>query len=95
MGALTEQQLAQFAAGQLAEVEALLAGHHGEPLCACGRPAPCPHAETLRHRRAHWRTQLALAERTIVLPVIATARVPMPARRRAHRPRWWRWRRRS
>jgi hypothetical protein len=37
--ALTGQKLARFAASQLAEVEALLVGHRGEPTCSCGRPA--------------------------------------------------------
>ncbi|GGK29849.1 hypothetical protein GCM10010124_23210 [Pilimelia terevasa] len=54
---------AAYAAAQLADIAAILARHGpgGGACCACGRPDPCPHAETLLRHRAHYRRCLAQA----------------------------------
>ncbi|GGK29886.1 hypothetical protein GCM10010124_23250 [Pilimelia terevasa] len=47
---------AAYAAAQLADIAAILTQHGpaGGACCACGRPHPCPHVETLLRYRTHY-----------------------------------------
>ncbi|MEV6927405.1 hypothetical protein AB0M46_23270 [Dactylosporangium sp. NPDC051485] len=91
---LSAQEFIAYAREQMAGIESLLERHRRTgPSCGCGRPLPCPVEETLRNRQEHFSTGIALAERTVQLPVV----VPVPvnvgshSRPRTARFRWCAW----
>jgi hypothetical protein len=94
-GALNAEEFAGFARARLADLDAILVGHHAtHGVCSCGRPVPCPQADSLTRQRQHLCTRMALAETTVALPVVADTGGAQTRRRRRwwHRGRWgWNW----
>lgn len=73
MRAMSRQQFVEHAEKEITRARIILARHRtaGNDACSCGRPLPCPQAETLTTAVHHYRAQLAIAERTMHLPTIS------------------------
>jgi hypothetical protein len=78
MSALSGEQFGAYAREQIAAAEQILARHYltrGDD-CSCGRPQPCPVAQSCTQTRDHYRARLALLEQSAALPRVRAAPTP-------------------
>lgn len=89
---MNAQEFVAFAKDQIAAVGGMLERHRRSgPGCTCGRPVPCPVEETLRQRQQHFSERIALAEKTVQLPVMGPPSIRAGSQVPPHRVRS-RWR---